>query len=423
MSKRILKSILPSLSLLLYMSLQSHGQMNYRQGWIITAEGDTLHGLIRDRGTLNSSRSCRFKISREADPADYDPYQIRGYETSGYKRFRSMEWEIDTSYRRVFSEVLLEGDLSLYLYPHQKNLAYIIRKRNGILLALQAEEIHYHRKTEMAGDRYVYGNKIEGYFAFYKDSLRVLFADQPDLSSKVDRLPYKTRPILNITRSYMEAGCDGDGCISYEKDLRLTRDRFGFFSGVQLSSLTPLDSGFGHNPTMAVPAGIFVQFPISLINDRFTFQLGLTFRSLQYVQTTRLPPGSPEGYMRWSTLGVPLSFNYRLSVKKFSPFLGAGKEFGYVLSSSTHHVTSINFLGEYITETGYIHRSQRGAWFADLGVSYELNTGLSFFSAIRLQRHLNKRIEDKYQNNFIFKNAEGEEYATYAASLHVGVRF
>jgi len=87
----------------------ANGQMNYRQGYIVHHDGDTVRGLIRDYGYRTSSELCTFKSARDAAPVNYGPNQIRGYGMDGIRRYESMEWVHTKGYSQLFAEIILEG--------------------------------------------------------------------------------------------------------------------------------------------------------------------------------------------------------------------------------------------------------------------------------------------------------------------------
>lgn len=398
------------------------GQINFREGRIITLQNDTVYGLIKDCGSIRGSRVCLFKENRRSKTVEYHPGYIQSYQITGDKYYSSQQFFFNGELATVFADVLLEGEISLYYFRKNKKLSYYVEKKDGTRIGLINAELNLQRNSEYGdiGD----SNIVAATLPVFRDSLKHLFADDSEIQDQLKNVEYNHKSLIGITRAYLNENCEGDDCITYERDLRRTRDRFGVFSGVQLSQIHYMESATYSAPAATVPLGIFYNIPLTLINERFSFQIEMIYRRLKYDQFYNMPPESTDRIINSNVLGIPLMFNYKFSVRRFSPTVGAGNEFGYVFNTDTRYTAISPIPGEdYEIKDGFVFRTQKRAWFADVGMSYELSQRLSLFSTIRFQRHLNKAIDNKYQNNFIYKNAEGEEYVTYSASLHVGLKF
>ncbi|MFH0756220.1 MAG: hypothetical protein V2B15_02900 [Bacteroidota bacterium] len=419
-----MKKIFPTvLAIVLLMALATgvFGQMNYRKGRIITLNNDTIEGLVRDIGMLQSSKECLFKENRKAKPLAYLPGDLMGYELSGYKHYASKEWIRDGGYSRLFAEVLIRGDLSLYHNWRNKSLAYYLENDSGIQTGLQNVEFNLRRRSEN-GYYATYGDQVQGFIPVYRDSLRSVFRDSENTYSQVEQVEYRMKPIMEITKSYLGETCEGEECITYEKNLRLTRDRFGIFAGVQLTQMFYSKSMVESLITPSYPVGIFYQIPLSLVSERISFQAEVLYRHLNYDPLCNLPIGHTERTLQTDVVGIPLLFHYRMSVHRFSPTLGLGNELGFVLGSDVRY-NYIDEEGEPVEDRYFVHSINKGGWFLDVGLDFDLSRDISLFTKLRIQSYRSKIIDNKVENNVTFKVAEGEEYFTYAAALYVGLKF
>jgi hypothetical protein len=413
------RELILGVSLLLTASILS-GQMNYRKGYIVTLKNDTINGLIRDYGYNTSSRLCTFRPDRHSDAQKFGPGQILGYGVEDYKRYTSMEWISTQGYSNLFAEVILEGDLSLYHHWRYKDLAYAIRKENDEVTPLQIVEFNLRRKSDMG--QYAYGEKVEGVIPVYRDSLKSIFMDDQKIQDQVGRVEYRVKPIMEITRAYLENNCGKEECITYEKNLRIARDRFGIYGGFQVSQFSHYWSLVESDPTFSYPVVFFYQIPLSYFSDRFSFQLEVLYRYLYYDPLHNLEDNPTYNFAETHILGIPLMFNYRLSVQRFSPVIGIGKELGFVVASDVEF-EYVNDLGETIFDNYKIHQINKGGWFLDVGADYELSQGLSLFAKVRVQRYWNKIIYDGVESNIGFNVADGEQIRTDALALYLGIRF
>jgi len=269
---------------------------------------------------------------------------------------------------------------------------------------------------------------VEGFIPVYRDTLRSVFKDDPGILKQVDRVEYRMKPIKEITRKYLEEKCgDEVGCITYEKDLKVARDRFGVMGGVQLSQFSQSSTLGVSDPEYAYPMGLFYQIPLSYLSDRFSLQFEAMYRHLYYDPLyITIPPytiNNPEyNYVDMHILGIPIMLNYRLSVQRFSPTIGLGRELGFVLNSDVE-IQYVDDLGETITDNYKIHGINKGGWFLDVGMDYDLRSGLSLFAKVRIQRYWNKIVYDNVESNIGFNVADGESVRTDAISLITGIRF
>lgn len=413
------------LAVFLGLSGEAFAQMNYRPGIIVTTEGDTLEGWIRDQGTLKNLKSCKFKSERSGKPRIYFPPELRAYQATGYKHFQSMEWQVDSGYQQTFAEVLIEGKMELYQNWRTKNLAYVLRKENGDLMALQNEEFTYRKEGEGGSDYYAYGEKYEGFIKFYRDSMMTAFADQPTVVARVDGTEYRSKSLQATTRAYLVSKYGAEKGLSYEKNHRLTRDRFGFYVGAQTSKLFYLNTPVESDWVLSYPVGMFYAIPLSYFSERLYFQVEANYRYLNYDPLLMLPRPHTYRFIQSHVVGIPLLLHYRLSVKPFAPTLGAGKELGFNVDSYSeyHYIDEDSPDGDIIIDEYSVHRVNKGGWFAEIGFDWEQGNSMALFAKVRVQRYRNKIIPDGVENNVTFKVAEGDESWSNAFMLLVGLRF
>ena len=78
---------LNGLTILLFLwSALAFGQMNFREGQVITNNQDTLVGYIKDCGLSRNAKECLFKLSKKSAVITYTPSEISSYHIFGYKK-------------------------------------------------------------------------------------------------------------------------------------------------------------------------------------------------------------------------------------------------------------------------------------------------------------------------------------------------
>lgn len=164
-------------------------QEKFQPGYIITNNGDTLSGLIRDRKQAPFAQlysKIRFK-GRSPFIKKYGPSQIKGYK-QGDIYFQS-EWInvtnniFRTHYRsdsvsgtRHFLKVIVKGYLTYYQWEFMDQESWYI---DAIDLYKRKNEDYYMRVTQ-------------GIFGLRIKSLNEYFIDCPDLIQKVEKKELKS---------------------------------------------------------------------------------------------------------------------------------------------------------------------------------------------------------------------------------------
>lgn len=415
----------------------AEGQINFREGRVITAQGDTLTGFIKDGFTPRNSRLCLFKQSRKANVVRYHPDDLLSFRIGEDKYYAAKDVNVKGKTERVFTQVLLEGDINLYHQRTDREYSYYLEKDEGSLIGLVNLDREYVRESNWISKGY--STYDEAKVPLFRDTLYNLFEDSKEVQSQVYRVRYNHKSFMDITKAYVKETCPEEACISFEDKLVRTRERFGIYTGLNLSRARFEDGevefdeggaeiqkeGARSNLYVTVPIGIYYTIPLSFIHDRLSFQNEVVYRRLQYDQMYNDPNETIYSKMKWDVIGIPLLLQYRISVKRFSPTLGFGKEFGIVVNSDVVALTEGKEYYEeaIVTSYEYIYRLQKGGWFVDLGLDYTMNSRFSLFSNIRIQQYQNKVISYHYEDQFTFKVAEGTAFETFSAALHVGVRF
>lgn len=413
---------------MLALSLGVNGQFNYKPGRIITNNNDTLVGLISDGGGLKNAKYCKFKTDNKAEPIKYYPKDIKSYLFLGDKYYSSEVIPIKKDSTPLFCDMLLVGKISLFYPRIGKDLPYFLKLENGELVELVNETIVYEKIVP--GE-----NNYRFEMSLYKDTLYSLFKDSGITKKQIATLEYEEKSLKNITKTYLDSICKEDNCITYERNRNINKASFGFFTGVQFSSLTFLNSELNWDiipdNDISFPIGFLYNNPLSLWSERLSFQMELMVSKYSYnMDFQHVPVDSANQKMTSTVLAIPLFFKYGIKMKKITPTLGFGKEIGFVLNSKLPYAQYDPNLGQEspYTITNYqIHWQQKGGWFFDLGLTYQIHPNYALFSSIRYQRQRNLIIEDGNAKSFTYYKSKeegwGKEYRTDMVSLRIGVSF
>lgn len=417
------------LTIVIILSLETYGQLNYQNGYVITLEDDTIFGKINDGGSFRNSRSCLFKDNKGGKAKKYSPQDIKSYCLIGDKTYVAKQIFYKREYKYIFLDVLIGGKVNLYHDRRNKDLEYYLEKDDGILIGLEQKEVDIREKSLIAYESNKYDKVV---INAYKDSLRSVFSDCRKIQAQIPNIDYSTKAIVNITKSYIDETCDNNNCSYFEKNMSQERDRLGIFSGIQLNQITfftpfsylspdPDKSEVKSELITSTPIGISYNIPLNVINDRISVELEAYMNEINFEQSFIDNPYFADNYKINSlTLNIPVLLKYEIDRKIISPSIAIGKSAGFVLNSKT-------LINDRNDDDLLLHPVQKSGWIYEIGLDYKLKPKLSIYSNLRLQTFNNMLVS--YTNSRINYNLILEEksyelgYKTYLAALIVGIKF
>jgi len=307
--------------LIFFVSLGSSvAQNNFKKGFIITLENDTIQGLVEYRSNSKNYESCIFKTDK--GERTYFPNQINGFGYIDDKLFSSRVIE------NAFVEVLVIGNLSLYKHKFK----YLIRKDTSTYeLESHTEEVEVDGKIGI-----VETTKWKGILTYLiSDCLQ----NPGGLTSNIN-LEEKslTRLILKYNK------CTGSEVTELKAGKPWTKFSYGLIGGVtrseikitdELNTYTHMDDAYSSIDPFI---GILIEIASPRITERFTFQGELQFLKSSYSslvtrETTFIQ--HHDTFIDLTTLSIPLSLKYALPQKKYGAHFQVGVNFDYHLNGET----------------------------------------------------------------------------------------
>lgn len=200
-------------------NIKVYAQKDFREGYVIKNNGDTLKGWIDYRGGLLMSEVCRFKSGKDTEEIKYLPEDLNGYRFIEDKYYVSKE--IDGI--RKFLEFLVNGTINIY-YLKQKDVDHFyIEKENSGLVKIPYEKIERQidekkfsgMSTQHIGFLNLYMNDAEN---FYDDIAKIKRLDQKNL--------------IVLGENYHNNVCDEYSCIVYRKNVPSLKFKPEFLAGI-----------------------------------------------------------------------------------------------------------------------------------------------------------------------------------------------
>lgn len=246
-------------------------QADFRNGYIINNNNDTIYGLIDFKGNKANATRCVYKEKIHSGIEQFSPYDIKGYRFINSKYYVSRIINADKEIKRVFLEYLINGIIDIYYYRDSKGEHYLIDFGDSTLYELKNEE----REIIINNTRHV-TNSNE-----YIGLLKAAFKESSTITNEVENIGLNHKSLINITHDYHNEVCADGACIIYEKALPKIKNTFGIvagFNGMSISQTQDFtddlyyleDSRFGFNLFPSI--GLSYKINMPYINERLYFQ-------------------------------------------------------------------------------------------------------------------------------------------------------
>lgn len=185
------------------------GQKDYKSGYIITNEFDTIYGFVNLKSNFLNSRSCEFRENGTIGSKTYSPQDIHSYRIENSKYYISKEITLNNETKRIFLEYLVDGIVDLYYLKEAREDIYFIEKE-GILHQLSNEE------KEVIVNNVTYLKNSNQYIGILND----LFRESPETINEIKNTSFSYKSLINITKDYHNYVCKDQTCIDYTKSAK-----------------------------------------------------------------------------------------------------------------------------------------------------------------------------------------------------------
>ena len=241
-------------------------QSDFRSGYYITLENDTVFGLLDYRGEVKNSQVCIFKNDNSSEIQKFNPGEIQSYRFIDGKFYVSKKIETDSVERTVFLEFLVDGITNLYFLRDINNYKYFLEDKNGKFLELSNETIT--EKVDGQGEIQRKSNRYIGV-------LHASFADCKEIQPQINNVNLGHKSLINITKNYHNYVCDTEECIVYEKKVQPAKVRFAPVVKTGVAGFH-FDKGIFANydiaPDFYFGAGMIMSTVFPGINEKISFE-------------------------------------------------------------------------------------------------------------------------------------------------------
>ena len=375
--------------LLICLTLACYSQKNFREGYIITLQNDTVWGVIDLKKENKNAVVCFYKTSADDNKiVEYKAGEISAFRIDADRMFYvSKNITINNQSQLVFTQFLVEGMMDLYYY-REKNLDYYFFEDEDLNTTEISTKLDYFKSIKIIRDR------------DYINKLNYVFRKQPELAKYIRGEDVKGEHLGNddnivklnkanmiiLTQEYHKRACTtGEECTVFEYDYAKYYPNFKLkpYVGMQFFSYTWTDPVLSDNKYLYPTIGLQASLSIPAITPELSF---LIDGSLSRI-ANRDEKSQDNGYYVHYDFSILVTqwkagLEYKYMKSQIQPFVQGGIASAFLFSTSKDFYSSLPHLDgtiSYYPESKYDPASNFLGWYAALGVGYELQNGKSLF--------------------------------------------
>lgn len=325
----------------------TYSQNDWRPGFIITNDNDTIPGYVDYRPNKENSLRCFFRRTEQGKTELFNPGEIRGYRYADGKFYISRKVNINNPEKTYFLEFLLQGKVNAYYLKLEKGMYFI--EKDGKLYELKNTEAI----VIVDGKEYLKEKKE------YIGTMNYVL-QEAEIRNDINRTKLEHKQVITISKKYHEKVCTDEECIIFEKQVKPVTIDVGFIAGSNMHTLYLYDDlSYELKMENSFFGGVGFNFRnMPMIYERFSFNLEILMNRY-YMNDAK-----------YLSLNIPFLLDYKILANKLSPRVEAGISTYFIRNNAikTGHlslVAGISFQLEY-------HRDNR----IFINARYERNPGI-----------------------------------------------
>jgi hypothetical protein len=318
-------------ALLMFCFSATIAQTDFRPGFIITKDNDTVFGKPDFRSISGGVKSITF-VS-ETGSKEYFPDQIKGYGFINNKYFSS------GIIPEFFVEIVIRGKLNLY--RHDKT--FYVQKDTGRVVKMESIVVPI---TTQYGTKYRTDERWRGVLKF-------LTSDNPEVSKKTSTLNLSERSLVRFVTDYNKL--DEKVFVDFRANLPWIQGHYGMGLGTTGTTITLTSTyqEYRHLPgslsSVDPMVGLVYHLTMPRLSERISLQAEMiymyshfyTLTESRYIYNKELNDVN----INLNTFTFPVSLRYLIMKKKLPLFayFGAGYILNFKSEASLRRETISNF--------------------------------------------------------------------------------
>jgi len=265
-----------------------NAQTDFRPGYVINKNGDTIFGQIDYRGDLLMSSKCKFKDA-DNEIKEYFPNDIAAFRFIDSKYYVSKE----INGKNFFLEYLIKGKVNMYYIRDDKGDHYYLDRDD-----MELAELPYEEGVKDVDNKKVY-YKTKQHIGI----LNYYMKDAPGFQSRIQRLETpEHQSLIRLAEDYHNTVCEGEQCVIFEKKQPSLKVNLEVVAGVvNFENVEDL------NDRYYFQSGVIAHFWMPRTNEKIYFKTGFLYSQLEDTD------GRKYGYIKVPThIGYLAPNTYRL---------------------------------------------------------------------------------------------------------------
>ena len=333
-------------------------QSDFKPGYYITNQGDTVFGLIDNRGYIINATMCTYRANEQADEMQFLPGEISAFRFNNGKYYETRSVDIEGQEKTLFLEFLIDGKVDIFYFKDFDNDHYFVEIEDGRMYELRNEE----KEVYVNNTRYIKESEE------YKGLLTAVFKESPATMKKINGSSLTHKSLIGLARDYHYDVCEDESCVVFEKKEYQSVPRFGLILGADAYTMHhkgPFSNEEDYmrnntsNISFNLSFGLFFKTSMPNINEKLFFLYEGLFSKIdleskgsyvetvgnrQYISTTKLSH---------NTLNNSIYIRYEYPRGKIQPTFQFGAFMRYHFNREYERTTQVfwSWGGEQSTNT------------------------------------------------------------------------
>ncbi len=234
---------------MLFATTNSAAQIKYQEGYVVTMNQDTVHGVIKEKLNHHGFDILLKKSASAKEAVLYTPDDIQQvFFIEGQERYRSKSREVKNKNIQVFFKHLIAGPIDFYTYvdEREKEHFFVETEELGLRELLVSTTTIIDEETGKA-----YFKTIKRFLGILKLALK----DCPNIYSNIEEVKFFEKSFINCILAYYN--CTGEAhwtrTINFEKRKKIVLE-YGVFGGV---NYLPFTSKINPDSHIALPGSAY----------------------------------------------------------------------------------------------------------------------------------------------------------------------
>lgn len=359
-------------------------QVNMKNGYVVTNQGDTLRGMIDLRTNEQLSTRCTFQADGASNLQTYKPGDIECFRfTESGKYFVTRRLNVEGREQLYFAEFIVHGKLNLYCVVYRDEEHFFFEREDGQMAVLT------NRSLNNMDAKDILQEKREQYGA-----VKLLLKDSNKASQGVAGENITRSKLIGIVRDYHNDTCtDGSSCVEYEYNTKADEVRFHIkaFGGFAYYSQEMTDQQHFEKenyPGSTYEFGIGLEIDLERVMKGLSVELGAAYtpkyKSTREIAEQGLPGDPTQSTIEKGIATIVLGGVKTFGQGKIQPLVRAGAFGAFHLNSKERVFTPYNH-GE--SNLGWNSSTHLGVY---LGAGAQMPLGKHF---VRLHADWYKSLE------------------------------